>query len=68
MKDESSSSDIMNTSNNIIQITESIQIPWNVLYVVAISIRLITANKAPITDCDEVFNYWEPLHYMLYGS
>lgn len=20
-----------------------------------------------IHDCDEVFNYWEPLHYLLYG-
>ena len=22
---------------------------------------------SPIQDCDEVFNYWEPLHYMLHG-
>ncbi|CEO98516.1 hypothetical protein PBRA_006630 [Plasmodiophora brassicae] len=22
----------------------------------------------PIGDCDEVFNYWEPTHYVLYGS
>jgi alpha-1,2-mannosyltransferase len=21
----------------------------------------------PIADCDEVFNYWEPLHYLLHG-
>lgn len=21
-----------------------------------------------IADCDEVFNYWEPLHLLLYGS
>lgn len=21
-----------------------------------------------ITDCDETFNYWEPLHYLLYGK
>jgi len=21
----------------------------------------------PITDCDEVYNYWEPLHFLLYG-
>ena len=20
-----------------------------------------------IHDCDEVYNYWEPLHYLLYG-
>ena len=22
----------------------------------------------PIMDCDEVYNYWEPLHYLSYGS
>ena len=21
-----------------------------------------------ISDCDEVFNYWEPLHFMTYGT
>jgi alpha-1,2-mannosyltransferase len=21
-----------------------------------------------ISDCDEVFNYWEPMHFMLYGT
>jgi alpha-1,2-mannosyltransferase len=22
----------------------------------------------PLMDCDEVFNYWEPLHFLLYGA
>lgn len=30
--------------------------------------RVYVANRMPITDCDEVFNYWEPLHFVLYGS
>ena len=21
-----------------------------------------------ISDCDETFNYWEPLHYLIYGN
>lgn len=21
-----------------------------------------------ISDCDETFNYWEPVHYLLYGK
>ena len=33
-----------------------------------IAIRISLANKAPITDCDEVYNYWEPLHFLLHGS
>ena len=30
--------------------------------------RAIGAVYAPISDCDEVFNYWEPLHFSVYGS
>ena len=34
----------------------------------ALSWRVYLANRMPIMDCDEVYNYWEPLHYLLYGS
>ena len=30
--------------------------------------RLISARVNLIHDCDEVYNYWEPLHFLLYGS
>jgi alpha-1,2-mannosyltransferase len=30
--------------------------------------RAITTTSMPfISDCDETFNYWEPLHYLQYG-
>lgn len=29
--------------------------------------RVISALVNPIADCDESFNYWEPLHFMLHG-
>jgi alpha-1,2-mannosyltransferase len=29
--------------------------------------RLVGALLQPVTDCDEVFNYWEPLHYITHG-
>ncbi|KAI9888305.1 MAG: mannosyltransferase [Vezdaea aestivalis] len=29
--------------------------------------NLISALYAPIQDCDEVYNYWEPLHYLRHG-
>ncbi|EOD41157.1 mannosyltransferase, Alg9 like-protein [Emiliania huxleyi CCMP1516] len=32
-----------------------------------LAVRLYGALASPITDCDEAFNYWEPLHYLLYG-
>ncbi|CAA6665615.1 unnamed protein product [Spirodela intermedia] len=31
-------------------------------------LRYMSATSNIIHDCDEVFNYWEPLHYLLYKS
>lgn len=31
-------------------------------------VRSIGAAVNHIDDCDEVFNYWEPLHYLVYGA
>jgi hypothetical protein len=39
-----------------------------ILSVLYIAIRIRCANLVPILDCDEVYNYWEPLHYVLYGT
>ncbi|KAF1939583.1 hypothetical protein EJ02DRAFT_504697 [Clathrospora elynae] len=35
-------------------------------YVFALT-NLVAAIFAPIQDCDEVFNYWEPSHYLNHG-
>ncbi|CAI5442507.1 unnamed protein product [Caenorhabditis angaria] len=32
-----------------------------------VSIRICSALWGIISDCDEVYNYWEPLHLFLYG-
>ncbi|KAG9228090.1 glycosyltransferase family 22 protein [Amylocarpus encephaloides] len=29
--------------------------------------NLLAAIYAPIQDCDETFNYWEPTHYLMHG-
>lgn len=29
--------------------------------------RVASALLNPIADCDETFNYWEPLHFLLFG-
>jgi alpha-1,2-mannosyltransferase len=29
--------------------------------------RVLGALLAPIPDCDEVFNYWEPVHFLVHG-
>ncbi|KAJ1719507.1 mannosyltransferase [Coemansia erecta] len=31
-------------------------------------VRITSALSAPIQDCDEVFNYWEPLHMLQFGT
>ena len=28
---------------------------------------MLSALFAPIQDCDETFNYWEPTHYLSHG-
>lgn len=30
--------------------------------------QIVSAWFLPVLDCDEVFNYWEPLHYLQYGN
>ena len=32
-----------------------------------VGVRVLAALWSPILDCDEVYNYWEPTHYLLYG-
>lgn len=35
---------------------------------VLLSARLCAAFWSHVTDCDETYNYWEPLHYLVYGN
>ena len=36
-------------------------------FCIFVSVNLLAATYAPIQDCDEVFNYWEPTHYLNHG-
>ena len=44
--------------------------PWRwVLAGVLVTVwRFAGTGWAPVDDCDEVFNYWEPLHFLAHGS
>lgn len=46
--------------------------PWTptayTTFKLLLSARLCAAIWSNISDCDEVFNYWEPVHYLLHGS
>jgi len=41
---------------------------WVGAFVFLMIARYYSASYNIIHDCDEVFNYWEPLHYLLYKS
>ncbi|XP_063836238.1 alpha-1,2-mannosyltransferase ALG9 [Ostrinia nubilalis] len=36
--------------------------------VLLLTVRLLSAQYGHISDCDETYNYWEPLHYLVYGN
>lgn len=39
----------------------------DVAFKALLSARFCAAVWSHIADCDETFNYWEPLHYLIYG-
>ncbi|KAK7257160.1 hypothetical protein RIF29_30931 [Crotalaria pallida] len=41
---------------------------WFLPFVSLGMLRYMSATSNIIHDCDEVFNYWEPLHFLLYKS
>lgn len=43
-------------------------ITWSTAFFPLLISRYLSAKSNLIHDCDEVFNYWEPLHYLLYKS
>ena len=40
---------------------------WQAAFAILLVARTLSAVYNIIHDCDEVYNYWEPLHYLLYG-
>ncbi|KAH7930611.1 glycosyltransferase family 22 protein [Leucogyrophana mollusca] len=53
------------------QLRRSARRPWNPDFSTAVRILLLVrvagAMYSNIQDCDEVFNFWEPLHYLDHG-
>ena len=40
----------------------------DVAFKALLSARICASIWSHISDCDETFNYWEPLHYLLYSK
>lgn len=43
------------------------QLKPKVAFGIFLTANLVAAAFSPIQDCDEVFNYWEPTHYLNHG-
>lgn len=41
---------------------------WAFPFLALALLRYMSATSNIIHDCDEVFNYWEPLHFLLYNT
>ncbi|KAF9901502.1 mannosyltransferase [Linnemannia zychae] len=41
---------------------------YSVAFKTIFLVRALAATYSNISDCDEVFNFWEPMHYIQYGS
>lgn len=37
------------------------------VFLVLAAVRVLAALYSPIADCDETYNYWEPMHYLMHG-
>ncbi|KAK2810090.1 hypothetical protein FQN50_003284 [Emmonsiellopsis sp. PD_5] len=53
--------------NNPKPVPPPFYIPLNVVFYLCLLSNTLSAALAPIQDCDEVFNYWEPTHYLAHG-
>ncbi|KAJ7546232.1 hypothetical protein O6H91_08G031300 [Diphasiastrum complanatum] len=54
--------------DTVVPLGSSGQISFGGAFVALMIARYFSATSNLIHDCDEVFNYWEPLHYLLYKS
>lgn len=41
---------------------------YTMILPIYIGIRIVMVNRLMMADCDEVFNYWEVVHFLLYGN
>ncbi|XP_041357482.1 alpha-1,2-mannosyltransferase ALG9-like isoform X1 [Gigantopelta aegis] len=55
-------------SPGVQEFSEPYTIPNYTAFKILMSARLCAAWWNIITDCDEVYNYWEPMHFMLFGN
>ncbi len=64
---KSADSDAGRNKNARAEAKNTLFLPLNTALCLCLFSHIIAACVAPIQDCDETFNYWEPLHYLNHG-
>ncbi|XP_042901366.1 alpha-1,2-mannosyltransferase ALG9 [Parasteatoda tepidariorum] len=63
---------ISSSSMNVLPSTDCTDKVWTPSvyssFKILLSLRLCAAVWNSMFDCDEVYNYWEPMHYLLHGK
>jgi alpha-1,2-mannosyltransferase len=54
--------------NASIVAAEKEPLPFIFVFSILLIPRLLAARYSIMGDCDEVFNYWEPTHYLVHGT
>ncbi|KAF9965900.1 mannosyltransferase [Mortierella alpina] len=62
--DRDPNDELLRWRNAVMPYCPSYSVAFKTLFLV----RALAATYSNISDCDEVFNYWEPMHYLQYGS
>ena len=65
--DKSADSNVVRNKNDRAEAKNTLFLPLNTALCLCLFSHIIAALVAPIQDCDETFNYWEPLHYLNHG-
>ncbi|KAF9929538.1 mannosyltransferase [Mortierella alpina] len=62
--DRDPNDELLRWRNAVMPYCPSYSVAFKTLFLV----RALAATYSNISDCDEVFNYWEPMHYLQYGT
>ncbi|GBB88318.1 hypothetical protein RclHR1_14890008 [Rhizophagus clarus] len=65
--ESSSSPRVVNKASGRRLITTPYCPPSKTAFIAFLFVRITAALLSNIADCDEVYNYWEPTHYLQYG-
>ncbi|DAA79053.1 TPA_exp: Mannosyltransferase [Trichophyton benhamiae CBS 112371] len=67
MPPPNSPGDVPTSTSKSKQAPPPFYLPINTVFYLCLLSNTLAAALSPIQDCDEVYNYWEPAHYLTHG-